>query len=130
MAKRQRQRKRQRKRQHKRHNASQHFSQALHKLKRLKPAQRCEAIKLSNNNFIRQFCAHVKKLKHQKIHPKYQKALASRKATLRKLTNNKVSLKSKRKILSQKGGFLPAILPLMLGLAGPISNIISSAISG
>ena len=117
-----------RKSSHKRKGGDKAFVQALHKLKSLNSTHRCQAIKLANNNFIRKFCSHVKKLKHKKIHPKYQRALSSRKATLRKLAANKTSLKAKRKILFQKGDILLFLIPLLTSAVGPLAGAVAGGI--
>ena len=87
-------------------------------------------MKLANNQFIRKFCTHIKKLRHAKLNKSQRKVLQANKATLRKLANGKVSLKSKRKMLSQRGGFLPALIPLIASVAAPAIQGIVGAITG
>ena len=118
------------KRQKSRRGNSNKFVQTLQKLKSLPRAHKCEAMKLANDQFIRKFCSHVKKLRHTKLHPSQRRVLASNRAALRKLSNSKVSLKSKRKILSQRGGFLPALIPLIASVAGPALQGIMGALTG
>lgn len=102
----------------------------LQKLKSLPKAHKCEAMKLANDQFIRKFCTHVKKLRHVPLRSSQRKILASNRAALKKLVNNKVSLKSKRRILSQRGGFLPALIPLIASVAGPALQGIMGALTG
>lgn len=54
-----------------------------------------------------------------KLNPKQKKRLARHKVGLRHLTNKKVSLKKKRVII-QKGGFLPAFLGPIIGILGKL----------
>lgn len=80
---------------------------------------KCQAMRMANDAFIRKFCSHVKKLRHANVHPAQVKVLSANRAALRKLANSKVSLKSKRKMLSQRGGFVSALIPLIASIAGP-----------
>ena len=57
-----------------------------------------------------------------KISPSCKNRLKSYKNPLRKLTSNRCGLKTKKKILVQKGGFLPALLGAVL--SGTIGNLI------
>lgn len=45
-----------------------------------------------------------------------KKSLSKHKATLRKLSQRKLSLTKKRKIIIQKGGFLNVLIPSVLGV--------------
>ena len=87
-------------------------------------------MRMANDNFVRKFCTHVKKLRHTKLHPSQHKVLAVNRAKLRKLANSKVSLKSKRKMLTQRGGFLPALIPLIASVVGPALQGIMGALTG
>ena len=80
---------------------------------------KCQAMRMANDNFIRKFCTHVKKLRHARVHPSQVKVLSANRAALRKLANGKVSLASKRKMLSQRGGFVSALIPLIASIAAP-----------
>ena len=106
------------------------FRSALLQLKRLKPHHQCEAMKMANNGFIRQMCTHVKKLRRAKLSGKQVKSLKRHSHKLRALANAKVSLARKRKLLSQRGGFLPLILPLLGSIVGPAIKGIARVIAG
>ena len=109
---------------------SNEFLQTLQKLKSLPNAHKYQAMRMANDNFVRKFCTHVKKLRHTKLHPSQHKVLTVNRAKLRKLANSKVSLKSKRKMLTQRGGFLPALIPLIASVAGPALQGIMGALTG
>ena len=79
------------------------LSKALQRLTKLSPANQHEAIRMSNNKFIRQFCAQVKKLKHTKLSPQGKKIVRRHKRTLRTLTSPHTSMSKRRRILSQAG---------------------------
>jgi len=55
-----------------------------------------------------------------KLSSKQKKELIKYKSILRKLIDKKVTIKAKRRLFIQKGGFLPAILGPALGLAATI----------
>ena len=71
---------------------------------------RTEAIRYSNDQFIRDFCAEIRRLKYKKLEPKQLYTVKKYKTTLRRLSNPRISVAMKRKTLTQKGGFIGAIL--------------------
>ena len=83
---------------------------------------------MANNGFIRQMCTHVKKLRYKKLTGKQVKSLKRHAPKLRTLANSKVSLTKKRKLLSQRGGFLSVLAPILMSTIGPaIQGIASGA---
>ena len=113
-----------RRRKTKRHDSK--FSTTLLRLKRLNASQRHQAMKIANNKFIRDFTTEVKKLRQVKgLRPSLQKKLKRHSKALRKLTNKKTSIKMKRKILSQRGGFLPLILAALPAIGSIVGGILS-----
>ena len=100
------------------------FNQALRRLKGLKGKDQIKAIALSNDTFVRQLCRHVKKLRRAKLSPSLAKRLRRHSKKLRKLVNAKTSMKSKRKILTQKGGIAPLLLAAIPALGSIVGAII------
>lgn len=100
------------------------FAKAIQALKRMRPSQRCIAIRHSNDRFIRDMVSHVRKLRNKKLSPKMVKQVKRHSQKLRWIANPKISLKKKRSRLAQKGGlaFLPLLAPLIGAVAGPIIN--------
>ena len=83
---------------------------------------------MANNDFIRQMCIHIKKLRTQRnLKPQQITALKHHAPKLRALVNTKVPLTKKRSLLSQRGGFLPMIAPLLMSVAGPVLRGLASA---
>jgi len=119
----------QRKSKTRRRRANKHgskFSTTLLRLKKLKAPQRHEAMKIANDKFIRDFTTHIKKLRQAKgIRPSLQKKLKRHSKALRMLTNKKTSIKMKRNILSQRGGFLPLLLAALPAIGSIVGGIIS-----
>ena len=108
--------------------SSVNFRTAMGRLRRLKPHHQCQAMKVANNDFIKEMCTHIRKLRHKKnLSRKQRHGLMRYAPKLRTLVNGKVSLKKKRSLLSQRGGFLPMIAPLIMSVAGPVLRGIASA---
>lgn len=93
------------------------FVNALKKLSSLRPPQRVEAMKMANNNFVRKFCQNVNSLRRARLSPSLRKRLQRKSKKLRKLVSPKTSVGSKRKMLTQRGGFLSLLLPIVLKAA-------------
>ena len=90
------------------------FANVVRKFSRLRTPLHVEAMKLANNNFVRQFCQNVNQLRHARLPPHMEKKLQQSSTKLRKLVSRKTSLKSKRDMLAQRGGFLGFLLPVLL----------------
>ena len=80
------------------------FVQTLHRLKKLKKKDRCRAISMANDHFIRQLCQHVKKLRCAKLSSKAKKKLWKHRKTFRALINKGTSIRKRRQLLTQHGG--------------------------
>ena len=87
-----------------------HFAHAFLRLKKLSKGRQVQAIKMANDKFIRSLCVHVKKLKHVKLPAKTAASFRRQRKRLRSLTNSHVSIKKKRQILTQRGGFVATLL--------------------
>ena len=100
------------------------FAKAIQALKRMRPSQRCIAIRHANDRFIRDMVSHVRKLRNKKLSPKMVKQVKRHSQNLRWIANPKISLKKKRNRLAQKGGlaFLPLLAPIIGAVAAPIIN--------
>lgn len=96
------------------------FSKAIQSLHHMKPNQRYNAIRNANDKFIRDIVSHVKKLRTRKLPPKVKKSLKHYSTKLRFISSPKVSLQRKRKTLTQKGGFLGALLPMLAPVLGSV----------
>ena len=95
------------------------FSKAIRGLQKLKPKDRRKAMTVAKNKFIKQFCSRIRRLRNAKLPSKKATHLRRHSKQIRKLINKKTSLKIKRRMLSQRGGFfgaiLGALLPAVLG---------------
>ena len=104
------------------------FRRALLRLKNLKGRHQSQAIGMANDTFIRQMCQGVKKLRYnKKVNRQSARRLQRHRANLRQLVSPSLSVHKKRKLLSQRGGILPALIPLLLSAVGPVAGGIVGA---
>ena len=97
-------------------------------LKKAKPKLRQSILKAADNQLIHCLCecCHNVLNGNVKLSPKQKKALQKHKKHLRKLTLKKTPVKKRRAILVQNGGFLPALLAPIIGVAvSLISQLVS-----
>ena len=84
-------------------------------------------MRVANNDFIKQMCIHIRKLRNKRnLSHKQIDALHRHAPKLRELASTKVPLTKKRRLLSQRGGFLPMIAPLIMSVAGPVLRGLAS----
>lgn len=90
------------------------FSKAILSLRKMKPNDRYDAIRHANDRFIRDFCSKLGKLKRKKLTEEERQFVKKHKSKLKALCNRRNSIKKKRQMLTQKGGFLlPILAPLV-----------------
>lgn len=95
------------------------FSKAIMALRKMKSSDRYNAIRFANDNFIRDLCSKINKLRRMKLSPQQQAIVKKYRSKLKVLCNRRTSIKKKRQTLSQKGGILPLVLPLIKPLIVP-----------
>ena len=107
------------------------FVNALKKLVNLHPSQRVQAMKVANDSFIRQFCQKVNLLRSKRLTPTAQKRVRAHSKSLRSLVAKNVSIGTKRKNLTQRGGFLFTLVAPLLGILGKMAvrHILRKAVS-
>lgn len=105
------------------------FHHALKKLKQLKPSHRSQAMRMANDSFIRKMCSEIRKLRYKKLPSAKSRVLKRHRSTLRKLINNKTTLATKRKILSQQRGGIFPLLPILMAAAGPALGGLAGAVA-
>lgn len=99
-------------------NSHKHF---LHVLKNATPKARKAILQTADDDLIKALleCVINTLNGNHKVTPKVKSKLCKFKNCFRKLANPKVSLKKKRKLLIQKGGFLiPLLTSILSGLVG------------
>jgi hypothetical protein len=103
------------------------FLPEIKRVARLTAKDRQKFVKTCSKDFIFCVCECIKNVLKDKLplKPHHLKVLRKHKGVLRKLALKKTSLATRRKIL-QKGGFLAALLPALVGglgsIIGPLVN--------
>ena len=92
------------------------FSKAILTLQKMRGHERYNAIRYANDNFIRDLCSKINKLKYKKLTPQQEEIVRKYRSKLKALCDRRKSIQKKRQTLSQKGGILPFILPLVAPL--------------
>lgn len=109
----------------------QKFAKAIVTLRRMKPTKQRTAVIAASNEFIRDISGflnkirrspHLVKASHRRILKKHQKKL-------QKLVHAKTPIATKRLILSQKGGIIPFLIPVIVALLGAGGSIAGAATS-
>ena len=94
----------------------------LRVLKSAKPKLRSSILKAAEKELIQCLseCSHNVLAGNIKLSPKQRQALCKHRKSLRDLGRKQTKVDRKRKILIQKGGFLPALLTPILAIAGSL----------
>ena len=108
------------------------FHEAIKRLHRMKPKSRNAAIAGSSNQFIRDFSNVMQKIrKHpQLVSAKHKNKLRRHKRKLRQIVNSRTPIHVKRRLLTQKGGFIISsiLVPLIAAAIGAVGSVAGSAV--
>lgn len=109
----------------------QKFVNAMKRLKQMKAKKQRSAILGASNEFIRDVSGFMNKLRKQPhfVKSKHRNVLNKHRLKLRKLIHAKTPLEDKRLILSQTGGIIPALVPIICALIGAGGGIAGAATS-
>lgn len=99
---------------------SEKFCKAMRALQNMTHHKQRRAVLQASDNFIRDFSNAIQQLRKipaNKFHisPSVRKYVYRRRKTVRKFANPKTSMKTKRKMITQKGGLLAA-LPMLINI--------------
>ncbi len=105
------------------------FLNAVSRLKRMKPLKQRAAAVGASNAFIRDVSGFFKRIRKQGhlVRPSHRKILRRHRKKLQKLVQAKTPINTKRLILSQKGGILPALIPIIVALIGAGGTVAGAA---
>ena len=108
------------------------FRRAVNHLQRMSPVKQRTAVVGASNKFIRDMSGFLSKIrsKGDLVKPSHRKILRRHRKKLKKLVNPKTSIARKRLILSQKGGIVPALIPIIVALIGAGGGVAASAAGG
>ena len=107
------------------------FADALKRLKRMKANKQRIAVLGASNEFIRDVSGFMMRIRKrpQLVKASQRNVLNKHRTKLRKLTHAKTSLENKRLILSQTGGIIPALIPIICAIIGAGGGIAGAATS-
>ena len=91
------------------------FKSAIRQMRLLKPPQQLQAMKVANDKFIKHMCREVRKLKHKQLSKPLQVRMQKNAKKIRKLISPRTSMRVKRRLVTQRGGFLPLVLGALAG---------------
>ena len=100
------------------------FKQAALKLNGMSAERRRLATVSASNSFIRDVSSAMSKLRKRPhlVKSAHQKVLRKHRKKLQQLVNPKVSIAKKRLILTQKGGIIPALIPVIVAAIGALGT--------
>jgi hypothetical protein len=98
-------------------------------LRKAKPSQRKAILESADNGLIYCLCECIVNILHGnvRITANRKRELAKHVKVLREIADRKTKVGRKRNLLIQKGGFLPALLAPVIGIA---SSLIGDLVSG
>jgi len=105
----------------------------LFKVKTLSAAQRKQLLQRSKPDQVKCLsdCCHNILRGNVKLNKQQKKKLLQQAQFIRLVASNNIKVPQKRELLVQKGGFLPALLAPIIGIAGSlIGELVSNAING
>lgn len=106
------------------------FNNAMRRLHRLKGAQQRVLVKGASNEFIRDVSGFLKKIRgksHLVKSARHRNTLKRHRKKLQKLVHAKTPLDKKRKILLQRGGIAPLLIPIIVAIIGAGGGVASAA---
>ena len=108
------------------------FHEAIKRLHRMNPKRRNTVIAGSSNEFIRDFSNAMQKIRKQPhlVAAKHKKKLQRHKRKLRQLVNSRTPIHVKRRLITQKGGFIfsTILVPLIAAAIGAAGTVAGSAV--
>ena len=107
------------------------FYHAIKKLKRLKAKQQRATVSGASNDFINDITKTLKRMRSQPsmVTDKHRKILKKHRNKLRRLVHAKTTMKVKRRILMQKGGFISILVPIISAIIAAAGGIGAAATS-
>lgn len=106
------------------------FIHAVQALNRLSPSRQKQEVKVASNKFIHHLCSATCKLRRcnkLRLSPKMKRDFKRYGPKLRALTKQRTSIHKKRMILTQKGGILPFLVPIIVAGIGAAGGVGAAA---
>ena len=105
------------------------FKKAVFRLHRMTPLTQRSKVVGASDEFIRDVSGFMSKIRKRPelVKASHRKTLQKHKKVLKKLIHAKTPIATKRLILSQKGGIIPALIPIIAAIVGAAGSIGASA---
>ena len=106
------------------------FKKAVFHLHRMTPLTQRSKVVGASNEFIRDVSGFMSKIRKRPdlVKASHRKTLQKHKKVLKKLIHAKTPIAAKRLILSQKGGIIPALIPIIAAIIGTAGSVGASAV--
>ena len=107
------------------------FADAVKRLKRMSQSRQKSSILRASDEFIRDMCSFIQQLKHRPdlVKSSHRKTLKRHRKKLRKLIHAKTPILEKRVMLTQRGGFFPFLIPIIVASITGAASIGAAATS-
>ena len=107
------------------------FAKAMSVLRRMRAKKQRSAVVGSSNDFIRDVTGFLTRIRKRPdlVKSSHRKILKRYRKKLNKLVQAKTPMHMKRFILAQKGGILPALIPIITAIIGAAGGIAGAATS-
>ena len=114
---------------HKKIKVKRKFANAISRLKQMKPMKQRAAAVGASNEFIRDMSSFFSKIRKRPdlLKAKHRRILRRYRKKMKKLVHAKTPIHSKRLILSQKGGIIPALIPIIVAAIGAGGSVAAAA---
>ena len=105
------------------------FRKAMSQLNQMTPVKQRAAVWGASNKFIHDMSRFLNKIRNKGnlLRANQRRILKKHRKKLKKLVKAKTPVDTKRLILSQKGGIIPALIPIIVALIGAGGSIATGA---
>lgn len=108
------------------------FKVAIRQLQRMNTKRQRQSVYHSSNQFIKDFASAIAKLRNKPhlVSAKHAKEMQRHRRKLQLLARKGASIKRKRKVLNQRGGIAPFLIPIIaasIGAAGSVAGAAAGA---
>ena len=107
------------------------FKRAVMSLRRMKANNQRQAVAGASNAFIKDVSSVMNRIRNNPhtVSAKHKKVIKRHRKLLRKLVNKNTSIAAKRKILLQKGGIVPFLIPIICASIGAAGSVAGAAVA-
>ena len=101
----------------------------LTKLRKLPLTQQHRQLQLANGKFVKDLSSAARKVRYAKVKlaPTVRKKLTQHRKALQTFVNPRTSLRKKKQVLTQRGGIIPALIPIIVAAIGATGTVGAAA---